>query len=150
MTRTPRACVLAVLAVLGVTACGQQSADVGSASGAHVAAAAQAAASRDASPATSDHAEVRAVRLSAGQAKPRLVCPTRERSMMIADFAEGGHGAATPEEAVGDGLVQAGEHLVISARGRTAWVLRADGTARMEIGLLHEGRWFLHQRTSCG
>jgi hypothetical protein len=142
--------MLAVLVVLGVTACGQQSADVVSAGSAHVAGAARAAASRDASLKTADGADVRVVRLSPGEAKPRLACPTRERSMMIADFAEGGHGAATPEEAVGDGLVQAGEHLVLSARGWTAWVLRPDGTARMEIELLHEGRWFLHQRTACG
>jgi hypothetical protein len=90
------------------------------------------------------------VRLAPGDVKPELVCPTDDRSMMIADFAQGAEGAARPEDAVGSGLVQSGEQLVLSASGATAWVLRLDGTARMEIGLLHDGGWLLHQRTSCG
>ena len=135
---------LAGAAVLAVAACGQQGAGA-------VTGGAGGGAGRGAAPTSTDADERAVVRLAARQAEPRLVCPGDDRSTMIADFAHGAEGAATPEEAVGlPGLVRSGEQLVIDARGTTAWVLRPDGTARMEIGLLHDDGWLLHQRTSCG
>ena len=155
MTRTrDLATALLLVAVLGATGCGAQTAESLSAGGAEVSGAdtgpEQGARGEADSEATGTSDDARVVRLQAGAAKPDLVCPTDERSMMIADFAHGAKGAATPEEAVGDGLVEAGEQLVVSASGATAWVLRPDGTARMEVGLIRHDGWLLHQRTSCG
>ena len=134
---------LAVVTVLGAAGCGEQRTGSTAAGSADVAAADQRA--------TPDaDAEAPVVRLARGDDLPELVCPTDERSVMIADFAHGAAGAATPEEAVGPGLARTGERLAISARGTKAWVLRSDGTARMEINLLHDAGWLLHQRTSCG
>jgi hypothetical protein len=70
--------------------------------------------------------------------------------MMIADFAHGAPGAPTPQDAVGLDLLQAGEQMVLSRQGTTAWVVRPDGSVRVEVGLLrHDGGWLLHQRTFC-
>ncbi len=137
------ACALTVVALLGAAGCGEQEA----ASEAATRTAEVGAAGAEADTA-GDDAPV--VRLGRGEDHPRVVCPTDERSTMIADFAHAAEGAATPEEAVGPGLARTREQLAISARGTTAWVLRPDGTARMEIGLLHENGWLLHTRTSCG
>ena len=140
---------LAVVAALGTAGCGDQQA--GSAvAGADAAAAGQHGGPDEKATSGSRDDEAPVVRLARGDDKPELVCPTDERSTMIADFAHGAAGAATPEEAVGPDLARGGEQLAISARGTTAWVLRPDGTARMEIGLLQQDGWLLHQRTSCG
>ena len=148
------ASTLAVLAVLGMAGCGQQRAGSVADASADVAAAGPREGDGDGPEGTptsgSGDDEAPVVRLGRGGERPELVCPTDERSVMIADFAHGAEGVATPQEAVGPGLARAGEQLVISARGTTAWVLRPDGTARMEIGLLHHDGWLLHQRTSCG
>ena len=89
------------------------------------------------------------VRLAAGAEKPRLTCPTAERSLMIADYAVGARGAATPEDAVGMASLEEGEHMAVSASGRRVWLVRADGTARQEIHLTHLRGWILHMRESC-
>ena len=149
-------CALTVVTVLGAAGCGELEAGSEAARSAEVAGAGRPEADTGSdgdggtAPSSAPGGEAPVVRLARGEDQPELVCPTEERSTMIADFAHGAEGAATPEEAVGPGLARVGEQLAISARGTTAWVLRPDGTARMEIALLREAGWLLHQRTSCG
>ncbi len=150
MTRTRElTAALLLVVVLGATGCGAQTTESLAGGGADASGADTASDQEAGDEAAAGTSDTRVVRMQAGAAKPDLVCPTDERSLMIADFAHGAKGAATPEEAVGDGLVEAGEQLLVSASGARAWVLRPDGTARMEVGLIHHDGWLLHQRTSC-
>jgi hypothetical protein len=91
----------------------------------------------------------RVVRLDPEAEKPRLRCPTAERSLMIADFAVASRGAASPHQAVGLSSLKVGERMVVSATGSRVWILRADGTAREQIHLTHLRGWLLHMRESC-
>jgi hypothetical protein len=127
-------------AVLGLTACGQQTP---SSVAAHVAGGGTTKTGGDMT--KSDLV----VRLAVGEDKPRLRCPTDARSLMIADFAMGAKGAASPEEAVGLWSLEHGEHMVVSPPGTRAWIVRGDGTAREEIHLLRMRGWVLHMRKSC-
>jgi hypothetical protein len=141
-----RAGVAAVLAaVLGLAACGQQA----STSVAADVAGGGTTDSSKAAPAP-DTTDPRVVRLDPGAGKPRLRCPTDERSLMIADFAVGSRGAATPQRAVGLSRLEDGERMVVSPTGSRVWILRADGTAREEIHLMRMRGWLLHMRESCG
>ena len=131
-----------LLAVLSVAACGQQTPEP-TAAGTSGDTEASGEAANDSGTAA------RVVRLSDGAERPRMVCPSGERAMMIADFVPGAKGAPTPEEAVGLSELDKGEQLVISASGARAWVLRADGTARERLGLLEQRGWLLSERESC-
>ena len=141
---------LALVAVLSLTSCGQQTPR--STGGGNEG---QPSTGRDAGTADQpvdggvDDAASRVVRLAAGSAAPRLVCPTGERSLMVADIVAGAKGAPTPEKAVGLAGLKEGEQLVVSARGAEAWVVRADGTARERIGLLDQRGWLVSERESC-
>ena len=132
---------VALAAVLGVTGCGQQ------------APATSVVASTGGTTTGDDEVvpdpQPRVVRLAAGDERPRLSCPTEERSLMIADFAVGARGAATPQEAVGLSSLEAGERMVVSASGTRVWILRADGTAREDVHLTHLRGWLLHMREAC-
>ena len=100
---------------------------------------------------TSGTAEASLVaRLTKGEARPELSCPTDERSGLSADFARDAKGAATPEEALTGEDLEDGETLLLDARGSTAWVLRADGTARAQLGLRELGGWVVSDRIACG
>jgi hypothetical protein len=68
---------------------------------------------------------------------------------MIADFAMGAKGAATPQEAVGLSSLEDGERMVVSSQGSRVWILRPDGTAREAIHLTHVRGWVLHMREAC-
>jgi hypothetical protein len=131
---------VALAAVLTLTACGQQTA-------ASVATTARKAGETAAVDRPTSDARV--VRLGAGDAKPRLRCPTGERSVMIADFAVGAKGARTPERAAGLSSLKAGEQMVVSASGTRVWILRTDGTARQTMHLTKLRGWLLHMRESC-
>ena len=91
----------------------------------------------------------RVVRLTGAAERPRMVCPSGERAMMIADFVAGAKGDPTPEEAIGLSVLEEGEQLVISGSGAQAWIVRADGTARERIGLLRQRGWLVSERESC-
>jgi len=123
--------------VLGLTSCGQQTSRsvAGDVSG-----------SVRGDTATQDP---QVVRLAQRDERPRLTCTTDERSLMIADFAVGARGAATPEEAVGLTSLKPGERMVVSPTGSRVWILRADGTAREAIHLTRLRGWLLHMRESC-
>ena len=156
MTRTRRlVTVSALVAVLGVTGCGQQTPSSVSASADDARAAAAGSPSTSGSGSddagTPEEGAPAVVRLAPGDPKPRLDCGRGARSTMVLDFAQGAKGAPTPEEAVGSRSVEDGEQLVVSRSGATAWVVGADGTARSEVDLLRQGGgWLVHQRTSCG
>ncbi len=131
---------VALAAVLGVTGCGQQ------------APATSVVASTGGSTTGDDEVvrdPPRVVRLGAGDERPRLSCPTDERSLIVADFAVGARGAATPQEAVGLSSLESGERMVVSASGTRVWILRADGTAREDVHLMHLRGWLLHLREAC-
>lgn len=147
--------LLAAIAVLAAAGCGQQTAGSASASAGAAVVPARPSASGSGSGIGNDGMESagahRVHRLAVGEQEPRLECSRGDRSMMIADFAHGAPPAATPEDAVGLDLLQAGERMVLGRDGATAWVVRPDGSVRVEVGLLrHDGGWLLHQRTSCG
>jgi hypothetical protein len=138
---------IALAAALGTAACGQQPAD---------SVAAQASGettstddSGDRGRGVSQSQSPTVVRLGKDADNPRLSCPTGERSLMIADFAMGAKGAATPEDAVGLSSLEKGEQMVVSPRGTTAWILRADGTVREKIDLIRSDGWLLHMREAC-
>jgi hypothetical protein len=146
---TPTRATALVVAVLCLTGCGEQTArSVGGSSGGPATGAV--ARVDGGTSGGADGAGTAVVRLAAGQPKPQLDCPTGERSVMIADFAHRAEGARAPQDAIGEGVVQTGERLVVSHGGSRVWVLRADGTVRMEVGLVHHDGWLLHQRTLCG
>lgn len=74
----------------------------------------------------------------------------------IADFFEPPTGNATPTAAV-EGLVdrEGGESVAITrdARGRHAWILRADRTARAKLDLRYyaeSGSWAFETFEACG
>ena len=126
-----------LVAVTVLTGCGQQS-SASSAAG-------------QGGAGTSETAEAPQVaRLAKGEARPELSCPTDERSGMSADVAEDATAAATPEEALTGEDLEDGETLLLDARGSTAWVLRADGTARAQLGLRELGGWVVSDRMACG
>ena len=130
---------LVLSAVTGLTACGEQSSD-------SAPAATAAGAAQEAEDATTPGFS----RLAAGADKPELTCESDERAGMIADHAQDAKGATTPEKALAEEELEEDEAVVVSASGRQAWVLRADGTARAEIRLREAGGWVVEQRTACG
>jgi hypothetical protein len=134
---------LALAAVLGTTACGEQQPS----SAAAQAAGGTAGTADDAGTTSTESLPV--VRLDKGADKPRLRCSSDERSVMIADFAMGAKGEATPQDAVGLSSLEEGEQMVVGPGGTTVWILRSDGTAREEIDLIRSRGWLLHMREAC-
>jgi hypothetical protein len=141
--RVPVTIGIVLAAGLAVTGCGQQT-SVGAAADTPTA-----STSTDGDTVTKSPEQSRVVRLDAGDERPRLVCPSDERSMMIADFAVGARGAATPQKAVGLSSLEAGERMVVSPPGTRVWIVRPDGTAREENHLTHLRGWLLHMRETC-
>lgn len=140
VARPRRACTGVLLAaVLGLAACGEQTA--------RSTAADAGGAGPVAAPTTDPVPQV--VRLGRGDDKPRLRCPTGARSLMIADFAVGPRGAATPQDAVGLDSLRTDEHLVVSGTGQWVWLVGPDGSVRQQVHLTHLQGWFLHTRESC-
>ena len=133
---------LLVAAALSLAACGQQAPDP-AAAGTSAGAEASGGGAGDSAQAS------RVVRLTGAAERPRMVCPSGERAMMIADFVAGAKGDPTPEEAIGLSVLEEGEQLVISGSGAQAWIVRADGTARERIGLLRQRGWLVSERESC-
>ena len=133
---------LLLAAAFSVAACGQQTPD-------SVAAGTSAETGASGEGANDSAQASRVVRLTGAAERPRMVCPSGERAMMIADFVAGAKGDPTPEEAIGLSVLKEGEQLVISGSGAQAWVVRADGTARERIGLLRQRGWLVSERESC-
>ena len=76
-----------------------------------------------------------ATRLGPGDPRPEIVCEGDERVGGTFDYVVGAKGDPTPEEAVERRLAE-GESFVMTEDGRTAWVLRSDGTAHTRLGLI--------------
>lgn len=89
-----------------------------------------------------------ATRLGPGDPRPRIVCEGDERVGGTFDYVAGARGDPTPEEAVERRLAD-GESFVMTEDGRTAWVLRADGTAHTRLGLMHPRGWLVETTDGC-
>ena len=87
-------------------------------------------------------------RLGPGDPRPRMVCDGDERVAGTFDYVMGAKGDPTPEEAVEHRLAE-GESFVMTENGRTAWVLRPDGTAHTRLGLIHPKGWLVETTDGC-
>ena len=89
-----------------------------------------------------------ATRLGPGDPRPEIVCEGDERVGGTFDYVVGAKGDPTPEEAVERRLAE-GESFVMTENGRTAWVLRSDGTAHTRLGLIHPKGWLVETTDGC-
>jgi hypothetical protein len=87
-------------------------------------------------------------RLGAGDPRPRMVCASDERGLGTIDYVAGAKGDPTPEEAI-EAYVADGESFVMTEDGRTAWVLRPDGTAHTRLGLVRVTGWLVETTETC-
>ena len=71
-------------------------------------------------------------RVGAGDPRPRIVCDSDERVGGVFDFVAGAKGEPTPESAI-EARLGEGESFVMTESGRTAWILRPDGTPHRSL-----------------
>lgn len=89
-----------------------------------------------------------ATRLGPGDPRPEIVCESAERVGSTFDYVAGAKGDPSPEEAVERRLAE-GEPFVMTEDGRTAWVLRPDGTAHTRLSLVHARGWLVDTSDGC-
>jgi hypothetical protein len=76
------------------------------------------------------------------------VCEGDERAGGFFDFVAGAKGDPTPEAAI-ERRLEKGESFVMTENGRTAWVLRSDGTAHTRLSLIHAKGWLVDASDGC-
>lgn len=87
-------------------------------------------------------------KLASDSPDPELSCPEDMRSSGTFDAIAGAEGARSPRAAVA-GYGQDGQSVLVSHDGSDAWVLRADGTAYLQLGLVRPNGWLVNETTGC-
>lgn len=85
--------------------------------------------------------------LAPGDRGPGLTCTGDERFSSSQLIAEDAVGAPSAKDAVTE--FATGESSLVSAAGYRAWILREDGTAREQLGLIKADGWFITETLGC-